>query len=73
MPGVKVSANICKHDYLKTHRKKAQQKKSKLHKPSTINTKKFTQIKKLEKLKRKMATKAELKAAVKAKKMDVDN
>merc|ERR1739848_262159 len=68
MPGVKQSANIAKNDYLAARRNKMKQKKSKLHKPSMIDNKKARQLKKLEKLKRKIATKAELKKAVKDKK-----
>ena len=64
MPGVKQSANIAKCDYTALRRKKNQNRKSKAHKPSTIDNKKHSQIKKLEKLKRKLATKAELKKQV---------
>ena len=64
MPGVKQSPNIKKNDYLKAKRNKTQQRKAKVHVSSTIDNKKHTQLKKLEKLKRKMATKAELKKAV---------
>mmetsp|Transcript_4350 Transcript_4350/g.5816 ORF Transcript_4350/g.5816 Transcript_4350/m.5816 type:complete len:99 (-) Transcript_4350:28-324(-) len=62
MPGVKVSANIKKHDFLKSRRNKHQQiRKSKGYKPSTIDNKTATQLKKIEKLRKKIATKQELK------------
>ena len=73
MPGVKTGANIKKNDYLKTKRTKAQQRRSKSHAPSTIDNKKARQLKKLEKLKRKIATKAELKKAVQDRKMDTSS
>ena len=59
MPGVKSSSNTKKNDYLAARRNKIKKKTLKNHKPSTIENKK--QFKKFEKLKRKIATKAELK------------
>ena len=74
MPGVKVSANIKKHDYLKSRRNKKQQiKKSKGYAPSTIDNKQARQMKKREKLQKKVAAKAELKKALKDGKMDIGN
>ena len=73
MPGVKTGANIKKNDYLARRRMKAKQRKSNGHVSSTIDNKQARQLKKIEKLKRKVAKKAELKQAIKDRKMDTTN